>query len=445
MTEKSDGLRKTLTPLDAVMIVVGNVVGVGIFTTTGFMASDLPDARWIMLAWIFGGFLTLLGALTYGELGAMFPRAGGDYVYVREAYGPWAGFLVGWVGFLIINPASIAALALGFVEYLLPVAVRNPEALPPLAPKLIAASSILVLTLLNYISVKWASRAQNLVSSLNLFAIFLVAAAGLFWGAGSWGHFEYRSEAASISGVFGPPMVSVFFTYMGWFVSAYVASEMKDPQKTLPFSLIVSSMIVTLVYVMINIFYIYALPIPEMKGVVDIGRRASEALLGSGVSVLVSIMIMLAVLGSLNSVILTAPRIYFAMARDGVFPRAFGTVHPEHRTPHYSIAVQAVISCALVFVGAFYQLLSYSVFFMLLTSVAAAAAVFVIRRRNPELERPYKVWGYPYTTLIFVVSYVWIAIRIFLYNPLNAIIGICITLTGVPFYLYWSRKRAVEA
>jgi APA family basic amino acid/polyamine antiporter len=445
MTEKDDGLRKTLSPLDAVMIVVGNVVGVGIFTTTGFMASDLPDARWIMLAWLFGGFLTLLGALTYGELGAMFPRAGGDYVYLREAYGPWAGFLVGWIGFLIINPASIAALALGLAEYLLPVVVRDPAALPPLASKLVAVAAILVLTLLNYISVRWASRAQNLVSGLNLLIIFCIVAAGLLWGTGDWAHFECRSEGSSIFGILGPPMVSVFFTYSGWFVSAYVASEMKDPQKTLPFSLIVSSMIVTLVYVVINVFYIYALPIPEMKGVVDIGRRASEALLGSGVSVFVSVMIMFAVLGSLNSVILTAPRIYFAMARDGIFPGIFGTVHPEHQTPQWSIAAQAVISCALVLIGAFYQLLSYSVFFMLLTSVATAAAVFVMRRRNPELERPYKVWGYPSTTLIFVVSYIWIAIRIFLYNPLNAVMGICITLTGVPFYLYWRRGKAVDA
>jgi APA family basic amino acid/polyamine antiporter len=440
MTEKSDGLEKALSPLDAVMIVVGNVVGVGIFTTTGFIVGDLPDARLIMAAWLFGGFLTLLGALTYGELGAMFPRAGGDYVYLRESYGPLAGFLVGWVGFFIINPGSIAALALGFTEYLLPLAARDAAAPTPAAQKLTAVTVILAFAAINYFSVRWASRAQNLVSSLSLLIIFLIVGAGFLWGSGDWGHFGYYSQTCSLGDLFGPAMVSVFFTYSGWFVSAYVASEMKNPQKTLPFSLAVSSVIVACVYVLINIFYVYALPIPEMKGVVDIGRRASEALLGKSVSVVVSVMIMFAILSSLNSVTLTAPRIYFAMARDGVFPGALGHVHPRHRTPHYSIAVQAVLSCALALAGNFHQLLSYTVFFMLITSIATAVGVFVMRRRKSALDRLYKVWGYPFTTLIFVVCYAWIAVRIFLYNPKNAVIGLLITLSGVPFYIYWTKR-----
>jgi APA family basic amino acid/polyamine antiporter len=440
MSEKSDGLKKTLSPLDAVMIVVGNVVGVGIFTTTGFIAGDLPDARLIMAAWLFGGLLTLLGALTYGELGVMFPRAGGDYVYLREAYGPWAGFLVGWVGFFIINPGSIAALALGLTEYLLPLAVKNAAAPTPAARKLTAVTVILAFAAINYFSVRWASRAQNLVSSLSLLAICLMVGAGFLWGTGDWDRFGYYSQTCSLGDLFGPAMVSVFFTYSGWFVSAYVASEMKNPQKTLPLSLVVSSVIVAFVYVLMNTFYVYALPIPEMKGVVDIARRASEALLGKGVSIVVSVMIMFAILSSLNSVTLTAPRIYFAMARDGVFPGVLGRVHPRYRTPHYSIAIQAALSCVLVLVGNFYQLLSYTVFFMLMTSIATAVGVFVMRRRKPAQDRPYKVWGYPFTTLIFVVCYAWIAVRVFLYNPKNAVIGILITLSGVPFYIYWTKR-----
>ncbi len=440
--EHGNGLAKELRPLDAMMIVVGNVVGVGIFTTTGFIAGDLPDPRLIMGAWLFGGLLTLLGALSYGELGAAFPRAGGDYVYLKEAYGPLAGFLVGWVGFFIINPGSIAALSLGFTEYLLPLALKDPASLPPIAPKLVAVSVILAFTLLNYLSVRWASRAQNLVSGLNLLVIVVIVAAGLIWGNGSWEHFALRSEAGSVTDIFGPAMVSVFFTYSGWFVSAYVASEMKNPQKALPLSLIGGSAVVTLLYLGMNVFYIYAIPIPEMKGVVDIARRASQALLGDGISAPVSIMIILAILGSLNSVILTSPRIYFAMANDGLFPKALGTAHPRFRTPHYSIFLQAGLSCLMVIVGSFYQLLSYSVFFMLLSSIATAVGVFVIRVRMPLLDRPYKVWGYPFTTFFFVAAYAWIAVRIFLYNPLNAIIGIFITLSGIPFFAYWRRRGA---
>jgi len=266
MAETENGLKKTLRPVDAVMIVVGNVVGVGIFTTTGFIAGDLPDARLIMAVWLFGGLLTLFGALSYGELGAAFPRAGGDYVYLREAYGPLAGFLVGWVGFFIINPGSIAALALGFVEYLLPLTVRDPGAVSPTAAKAVAVSVILLFTVVNLLSVRWASRAQNLVCGLSLLTMILMLGAGFLWGTGNWGHFHARSDSASVGDLFGPAMISVFFTYSGWFVSAYVASEMKEPQKTLPLSLIAGSILVTLLYTGMNLFYIYALPVSEMKG-----------------------------------------------------------------------------------------------------------------------------------------------------------------------------------
>lgn len=441
MAEKSNGLEQTLSRLDAVMIVVGNVVGVGIFTTTGFIAADLPDARMIMGVWLFGGLLTLLGALTYGELGAAFPHAGGDYVYLREAYGPLAGFLVGWMGFFIINPGSIAALSLGLAEYLLPLAVRDVAGLSPVIPKLIAVSAILLFTWINVLSVRWASRAQNLVGGLNLMAIVLVLGLGFVLGSGSWEHFNFHSQSVSVGDLFGPAMISVFFTYSGWFVSAYVASEIKEPQKTLPQSLIISSVIVTFLYAMVNVFYIYALPIPEMKSVVDIARRASEATLGSEISVLISLTIILAILGSLNSVILTAPRIYFAMAGDGLFPSAFGKVHPRYRTPHLSIVIQTALSCVMVLVGSFYQLLSYAVFFMLVSSVATAVGVFVIRQRKSPPDLPYKVWGYPFTPLVFAVSYAWIACRIFLRDPVNAVIGICITLSGIPFFITWRKRK----
>lgn len=434
-------LAKTLRPFDAVMIVVGNVVGVGIFTTTGFIAGDIPDAGLIMAVWLFGGFLTLLGALSYGELGSAFPRAGGDYVYLREAYGPLAGFLVGWVGFFIINPASIAALALGSTEYLLPIATADPSTLPSFVAKGIAIVLIVVFSSINTCSVRWASMTQNIVCGLNLLIILLVVCAGFIWGTGEWNHFRLSSPHSTWRDLFGPAMVSVFFTYSGWFVSAYVASEMKDASRTLPLSLIVSSLIVTVLYLLMNAFYIYALPVPEMKGVIDIARRASHMLLGERISVLVAVMVLLAILGSLNSVILTAPRIYYAMARDGLFPRVLGDVHNRCRTPHYAIALQGVLSCAMVLAGSFYQLLSYSVFFMILSSIATAAAVFVLRFRAPSLERPYKAWAYPFTPLVFVVCYSWIAVRVFLYNPTNALVGMAITLTAVPFFVYWRRRK----
>ncbi|MFO8085038.1 MAG: amino acid permease [Desulfobacterales bacterium] len=441
---KTEELKKTLRPVDAVMIVVGNVIGVGIFTTTGFIAGDLPDAYLIMAVWALGGVLTLFGALTYGELGAMFPRAGGDYIYLKEAYGPLAGFMVGWVGFFIINPGSMAALALGLTEYLLPLITGGASGFSPVIQKLIAVLMVLLFTCINYVSVQWSSRAQNLLSGFNLLTIVIIVSAGFIFGSGSWENFDYRSDTSSVSDLFGPAMVSVFFTYSGWFVSAYVASEIKNPQKALPMSLIISSLVVTVVYIAMNVFYIYALSIPSMDGVVDIARRASESLLGGRASVLFSIMIVCAILGSLNSVTLTAPRIYYAMAKDGLFPKRLGMVHPRFKTPYYSIAIQAVIACALILAGNFYQLLSYTVFFMLLTCIVTAFGVFFLRFRKPHLNRPYKAWGYPFTTLVFVIAYAWISVRVFLYNPRDALIGIFIVLIGIPFFMYWRKKSAEE-
>ena len=438
-------LKRTLRPADAVMIVVGNVIGVGIFTTTGFIAGDLPDASLIMAVWVLGGVLTFLGALSYGELGALFPKAGGDYIYLKEAYGPLAGFMVGWVGFFIINPGSMAALALGLTEYLVPLIAGDMTGFSPVIPKMIAIFAILLFTCINYLSLQWASKAQNLLSGFNLMTIVIIVGIGFSLGSGDWANFSYHSDTASAGDLFGPAMVSVFFTYSGWFVSAYVASEMKNPQKSLPLSLIVSSLIVTVVYIIMNIFYIYALPIPEMDGVVDIARRASESLLGNQASVLFSVMIIFAILGSLNSVTLTAPRIYYAMAGDGLFPKRLGEVHPRFRTPHFSIGIQAVIACLLVLTGNFYQLLSYTVFFMILTCIATALGVFVLRVRKPHLARPYKVWGYPFTTLVFVAAYTWIGIRVFFYNPQNALIGILIVLIGIPFFIYWRKNSTKKA
>lgn len=440
LPENNNGLKPQLRLWDAVMIVVGNVIGVGIFTTTGFIARDIGDAWYLLAVWVLGGGLTLLGALTYGELGSAFPRAGGDYVFLRGAYSPLAGFLVGWIGFFIINPGSIAALALGFSAYLLPLLYAGAAA-PPLLAKSLALLVILAFSTLNYFSLRWASRTQNLFSGLSLVTICVLVAAGFLWGQGQWGHFSANPSAASPADLFGPAMVSVFFTYSGWFVSAYVASEMITPQRTLPISLIISSLIVTVVYVLVNVLYLYALPVEKMVGVVDIARLAAAVLLGERASQLLAVVVMFAILSSLNSVVLTAPRIYYAMARDGLFPRRLGQPHPVRQTPHWSIVSQALVSCLLVLAGDFYRLLSFTAFFMLLTSIATAAGVMVLRQRRPDLARPYRAWGYPVSTIIFICAYAWIAARIFLYNPGDALIGLAIAFSGVPVYLGQRSRR----
>ena len=438
MSGKENDLKRELGLFDAVMIVVGNVVGVGIFTTTGVLAQELPDARYILIIWVIGGALTLCGALTYGELGAAFPYAGGDYVYLRNIYGSWAGFLLGWVGFFIINPGSIAALSLGLAKYLLPLFLGGECQL--WEEKSLAISSLLLISLINYLGVKRASRLQNLCSGLNLIIIFLILFSGFTWGSGNLDHFSFSSKDLSVGDLFGPAMIAVIFAYSGWFVSAYVASEIKNPEKNLPLSLILSSLIVTILYVLMNVFYIYALPIPEMKGIIEIASFACRSLFGPRATVVVSLAIVLAILGSLNSVVLTAPRIYYAMAKDGIFFKKAGIVHSRYKTPYVSIAFQAIISSCMVLWGNFYQLLTYVVFIMLITSIATALGVFVLRLRCPELKRPYRVWGYPYPTFIFLAVYLWIALKVLVEKPYESISGIAITLSGIPFYVYWRRK-----
>ena len=439
MSEAGNGLSKVLRPVDAIMIVIGNVVGVGIFTTTGFIAAEIADAWLILSVWLLGGVLTLMGSLTYGELGAAFPRAGGDYVYLREAYGPLAGFLVGWVGFLIINPGSVASLSLGLAEYLLPLATGKQTMEMPILTKAVALCAIVVFSGINILSLRLASRVQNLVSLLSLITIVSVVVAGFALGQGDWSHFTFTDSKAGFGDVFGPAMVSVFFTYSGWFVAAYVASEIKNPQKWLPRTLIIGSLVVCVLYMLVNALYIYALPVLRMQGVVDIMRLAYETMFGFAASALVSVMILVAILGSLNSVILTSPRIYFAMARDGLFPNLVGKAHPKLHTPVWAIVIQGCLSCVMVLVGNFYQLLSYTVFFMLLTSIATAIGVIVMRKKRPDLERPYRVPGYPLIPLLFIAAYVWIGLRIFLHSPTDSLIGLGITASGVPFYLWWQK------
>lgn len=433
-----DQLKKNIGLFSAVMIVVGNVVGIGIFTTTGFLAQELPDPRSILLIWVIGGGLTLCGALTYGELGGSLPRTGGDYVYLREAYGPWAGFLLGWVGFFVINPGSIAALSLGLIKYLFPLLGTASSAA---REKLAAIAFIILISGINYRGTRWGSGFQNLFSILNLLIILSIVTLGLSLGTGDVAHFAPAPGQVPLGRLFGPAMIAVIFTYSGWFVSAYVAGEMKHPGRDLPRSLVYSSIIVTVLYLAMNVLYLYALPVEEMQGVVEIARTACHSLLGAPAAGWVSAMIILAILGSLNSVILTSPRIYYAMARDGVFFSKAGNTHPRYHTPHLSIILQAVIASILVIWGSFYQLLTYVVVIMLVSSIATASGLFVLRIRRPQLDRPYRVWGYPISPLIFLAAYCWIAMSIVIEKPCESALGILVTASGIPFYLYWRKQK----
>jgi APA family basic amino acid/polyamine antiporter len=419
------------------LLIIGNVIGAGIFTTSGFLAEQLPHP-WLFLGiWLLGGLLTICGALTYAELAGMYPLAGGDYQFLKAAYGRWAGFLLGWVLFWVINPGSIAALAIGLVSYL---GLFVPG-LGAGQAKLLAVAVILFFSWINYRGLRLSGTTQNLFTLGTVLTLLLLIGAGLCSGAGNWGNLTAAAvPAGSPARLFSTPMIAVIFTYSGWFAAAYIGSEIRHPQRNLPLSLILGTLCVTLIYLLINLVYLYALPIERLQGTVNVAQAAMAGLYGPAVAGLVSAPIMLAIAAGINATILTGARVSFAMGEDGVFWTRFREVHADYGTPAPAVLCQALLSCLLVLLGSFNQLLGYVVFVMLLSSVASGVALFVLRRRRPELERAYRTWGYPLAPLLFIAAYLWIAVQIGWANPVTSSLGILIALSGLPFYLWRCRR-----
>ena len=457
---RHDELARRLNLFDATMIIVGNIIGVGIFTTTGLIADALPNPTLIICVWILGGLLTLCGALTYAELGAALPRAGGEYVFVKEAYGPLFGFLNGWTYFSVVNPGSIAALAIGLSFNLQRFWPRISLTADLLSVQLgglswgfspgqaLAILIILLFSTINYCGVRAGSLTQNLLTVAKLGAILAIAILGLLLGQGNWHYLSMTYSATAPAGLVEPlslAMVAVIFAFTGWFTSTYVASEIKEPQRNVPYSIIWGTVIVMVVYVLINVAYLYALPVGQMKGVINIAEAAARALFGDSASVFVSLAIIVSILGAINSVVLTAPRIYFAMARDGLFFPTAAQVHPKFRTPANSIVIQAIWSCILVLSGSFSQLLTYTVVAMLAFSIMTGSANLVLRRNRPDLRRPYRTFGFPWVPGVFVTSYVLILVNTVISRPKEGLLGLAIVAMGVPVYFYWKKRPRVDS
>jgi APA family basic amino acid/polyamine antiporter len=427
-------LVRTLSLRSAVFLVVGNVVGAGIFATPGFLAGEVGHPLIFLGAWVAGGLLTLAGALTYAELGAMFPRAGGDYQFLKEAFGPLAGFLSGWLSFWVITPGSIAALSLALA--------RHVPGLPD-APGLLEAAALLVIgafTLLNRRGAGPAAGTQNAITAGTVLLLLALVAGGFLAGNGD----AANLVAAPPGGVrlaTGSAMIAVLFTYSGWFASAYVGSEIVDAPRNVPRSLVLGTLIVAILYTAVNAVFLYAAPLSELKGEGDVGRLAAERLFGPGFGLAATVAIALAIASCVNATVMTGARISYAMARDGVFFRALGAVHPRFATPGPALLAQALVAGALVALGTFEALLSWVVVAMLLSSIACGIGLFVLRARRPELARPYRVPGYPVVPALFVLAYGAIAAAVAIGDPLAAAAGAGIVLAGVPFWFVWRRVR----
>ncbi|MGA3084465.1 MAG: amino acid permease [Thermodesulfobacteriota bacterium] len=435
-------LKRELTLSDATLLVVGNVVGAGIFTTSGFLAGELPHPLLFIGIWVLGGLITLFGALTYAELAGMFPKAGGDYQFLKAGYGLWAGFLLGWVNFWIIIPGSIAALSLALVSYMKPLLALNGS----LLEKGLALGIILFFSWINYRGIRWGGTTQDFFTLGSIVLLVAFIAGGLIFGKGSWDHFTIpSSQPPPFSKIFGSAMIAIIFTYSGWFASAYVGSEIKKPERNIPLSLLLGTAIVGILYSLINVTYLYALPLTKIKGVVNVGQVTATALFNSTISTLISLAIILAICSSINATIMAGSRIFYAMSEDKIFWSFLKRLHPRFHSPYLAILSQTVLAVLLVCLGTFSQLLSYVVFVMLIISIATGASHLILRWQKPGLLRPYLTWGYPLVPILFTLSYLWISKQIFMEKPSTSFVGLLLAVSGIPFYFFWAKsKKAIK-
>lgn len=452
------GLVRQLGLFDAAMILCGIVIGSGIFTSTGLMAAYLPSPGWILVAWIGGGLITLAGALTFAELGAALPTAGGHYVYLREAYGPLWGFLCGWILFLVYMSGGIAALAAAFSEYLGGIwpAVSTDrqiftfDLIPgPMtlvwrvsAGQLVAVLSIVFLSWINWLGVREGKLVQNTLTVIKIAVLAAIVILGLTSSSGREFSADWHPagmEFGQLMVAFGVALVAVSWAFDGWNNVNFAAGEIRDPAKNLPRALLLGTAGVTILYVLVNLVYFRALSLTDMAGEVRIAEQAATALFGGKAGVMVGVAVMISILGSLNGSILTGPRIYYAMARDGLFFRSAARVHPRNRTPDRAIVLQAVWACALALTGTFAQLFTFVMFVSITFWIAAAGAVIVLRRKRPDLPRPYKVPGYPVVPVLFMIAAAGILVSSLRESPVESLAGLGLTAAGIPVYIIWKK------
>jgi APA family basic amino acid/polyamine antiporter len=447
-----EGLVRAIGLGSAILIVIGSVVGSGIFLTTGVMAAAIPSASLLLLAWVLGGILSIAGGLTYAEMGAMFPRSGGVYVFLREAYGALPAFLYGWASLLVVISGSIAAVAVGFAEYLsyfVPaLSTSNLVAVLPVpwgtltisAGQLVAAASIAVLGAINYVGVRSGNMVNVLMTAAKvagLSAIPIMAA--LVGGVQPTYTPVVTAGIERPLAAFGVAMIAVLWTYESWYYVTYAAGEISDPQRNVPRALLIGVLALMAIYVVVNLAYLHAMTIPEMAGVTRIAEKAALTLMGPAGAGFIAATVVISTFGCNAAGLLGGSRVLFAMGRDGVFLPAAGRVHPAYRTPHVAILALTAWSAILALSGTYEQLFTYVMFASILFSVAAGLALFRLRRTHRDHPRPYRAWGYPVVPALFVLGSGAFVLNTLLERPVESIAGLGLLAVGIPVYMYSRR------
>lgn len=445
------GLLRELGVSQASAIVVGTIIGSGIFLVPAEMMQAVGSARLVYLAWIVGGVLSMAGAITYAELGAMKPQAGGEYVYIRDAYGPLPAFLYAWTWFVVAKPGSVATIATGIVRILgtFPAlaffndaAVRVPFTIS--YGQLVAILAAVLITWLNYIGVKKAGEFQLVFTILKVVMIVGVGVVGFTAVSGTWRNFSthFAGATGGIAG-FMAALVAALWAYDGWNDLNMVSGEIRHPERTIPIALIAGVGIVAVLYMLNNAAVQYVLPADQIAVSQRPSSEATAIAVGAWGAAIVSVGMALSMLVTLNGTIMSGARIPYAMARDGFFFQAMADVHPRFHTPSVALIAQLVLSIVLLlFAGSFRELFSLTIFAEWLFYMIAASTVFVLRWKEPNTPRPYRTWGYPVVPALFVIVAAVLLYFTFTQNLRNSIWGCVLILAGVPVFAYFSRKRA---
>lgn len=445
LTSSSTEFRREIGLFDGIMVVVGNTIGSGIFIAPAVVAATVmpQTGGMVLLVWLAGGMLAITGALSYSELGALMPRAGGHYVFLREGFGKLAGFLYGWILLLVIASGSIAFVSITFVTYLgyfIPM--------PPGVIKFVAIGTIILLTWVNHRGVRPGSIVLNIFTVLKILALVALIVGGLVFDAFRSDNFLPLFPGAAAFDLMGVStflfaLVAALFTYGGWQNIGFIAGEIKDPHRTLPLSLILGCIIIITIYVLTNTVFVNVLSVPAMGTSGLVASDAMDRLAGDLGGGIISLMIMVSSFGITNAIIMVSPRVYYAMAKDGVFFSGLAKVHPRFKTPSQALLVQAVWATLIVILSeTFQQIMNYVVFVDWLYLALAVSCVYILRRKYPEARRPYRVWGYPVTPAVFILMSAAVVVNTLIRAPIESGIGMAIVLTGIPAYMFWQRQSA---
>jgi APA family basic amino acid/polyamine antiporter len=432
-------LPRKLDLLDAVSIVIGIVIGAGIFVVPNLVAREMRSGAAILGVWIFAGVISFFGSLACAELGTMLSATGGQYVFLREAYGPLVGFLCGWSMFLVARTAQVAWLAVTlalYASYFIPLSASE--------SKLLGIGAIALFSWINYHGVTAGATIQRIFTLAKVSGLLVIICSAFLWGGRAAPAADRAFEGFSL-GNFGVALIACLVACDGWVQLSFVAGEIRNPGRNVLFALAFGSLACIAVYLLANMAYLHVLSIAEIAASEHVGATVAERVFGAAGGRLVSVVILLSIIGTLNGCFLTSPRIYFAQARDGLFFQKFANVHLRHQTPSFAIQAQAVWAAVLLLSGSYESLLDYAVFALWLSYAMMVAGVIVLRIKRPDLPRPYRVWGYPITPALFVAISCWFLVNMILTRPMPSLAALLLIASGVPVYLLWSRRRSRAA